>query len=106
MARKKFIDEHPEWVQKWVDGHREIIEWMNGNYPRAKRIFNEEFERETGKALPPDYLDRFFARVSFTAEPLRSQVLESAKRAYEIGYLGKNKLELDGLYDLSFLEKS
>lgn len=105
IARKKFIEEHPELVHKWVEAHREIIDWMNDHYTQSKQIFNEEFARQTGKVLPPNYLDHFFARIRFTTDPMKSQVLELARHAQEIGYLGRNQPELDPLYDLSFLEK-
>ena len=106
VVRKKFMEEHPDLVAQWVKAHAEIIEWIATNFTKAKQLFNQEFERETGKALPLAYLDRFFARIVFTAEPMESQLLESAKRAYEIGYLGKRKPDLSGLYELSFLKKA
>lgn len=104
VVRKKFMEEHPDWVQKWVSAHVEIIEWINDHYPEAKELFNQEFEREVGKSLPAGYLDRFFARLHFTADPMKSSVLQSAERAFAIGYLGKKKPDLSRLYELSFLE--
>ncbi len=104
VVRKKFLDEHPDLVRKWVKGHVEIIEWINGHYSRAKQLFNEEFTREAGKALPPNYLERFFLRLSFDPLVLKSQIRESAERAYQIGYLGAGKPDLTNLFDDSFLE--
>ncbi|MBI4115848.1 MAG: ABC transporter substrate-binding protein [Candidatus Omnitrophica bacterium] len=106
VVRKKFMDEHKDLVVKWVKGHKEITDWINQNYTEAKRIFNEELSRETGKALPPTYLEHSFSRITFTYDPMESSVLESAKRASEIGYLGRNRIALSGLYDLSFLEEN
>lgn len=106
VVRKKFMEEHPNLVATWVKAHVETIEWIGHNFTQAKQLFNQEFKRETGKALPPAYLDRFFARIVFTAEPMESQLSESAERAYEIGYLGKQKLDLSRLYELSFLKKA
>lgn len=105
VVRRKFMEEHPALVAAWVKAHVELIEWMNASFPKAKRLFNEEFERETGKSLPPDYLDRFFSRIAFTHEPMESSVRESARRAFEIGYLGRNPIDLSHLYELSFLKK-
>lgn len=106
VVRKKFMEEHPDLVAQWVKAHMENIEWIANHFTQAKQLFNQEFERETGKALPPGYLDRFFARIVFTAEPMESELLESAQRAYEIGYLGKKRPDLSSLYDLSFLKKA
>lgn len=106
VVRKKFLDENPDLLQKWVEGHVKIINWINENYTQAKRIFNEEFEREAGKALAPAYLERFFARLTFTVDPMEDSVKESAKRAFEIGYLGRDPIDLANLYDVSFLNQS
>ena len=103
VASKKFIDQHPEMVQKWVDGHVEITKYLNKNLQEAKEIFNKELQFETGKALPKAYLDQSFERIQFTTDPMESSVQDSAKRAAEIGYLGKNAVDLNNLYNLSFL---
>ena len=105
VVRRKFLEEHRDLAKKWVEAHIEMIEWINSNYTQAKKLFNEEFERETGKSLPPAYLDRFFARIEFTADPMEFSVRESAERAFIIGYLGRNKPDLKNLYELSFLKK-
>ena len=103
VVRKKFMEEHPDLVKKWVRGHIEIIDWMNQNPAEAKQFFNEELKRETGKAIPTNYLDRSFERIIFTSDPMESLVLESAKHAGEIGFLGRKEVSLSDLYDLSFL---
>lgn len=104
VARRKFIEEYPDLVRQWVQGHIEMIGWIKGNFLEAKRVFNEEFERETGKALPLVYIEQSFARVQFTYDPMEFSVKESAERAYAIGYLGSRKPDLNHLYDLTFLE--
>ena len=105
VVRRKFLNEHRDLVQKWVKAHEEIIDWINGNDAQAKKLFNEEFERETGASLPPAYLDRFFSRIQFTTDPMEASVRQSARWAFEIGYLGENEPHLDGLFDLSFLKQ-
>ncbi len=106
VARKKFIEKHPELIQKWIKGHVEIVDYINDNFTKVKQIFNDELKRETGKPLPPQYLDKSFGRISFTYDPMENSVQESAKRAAEIGYLGRNIVDLKNLYELSFLNKA
>jgi len=106
VARKKFIEKHPELIQKWIKGHVEIVDYINDNFTKAKQIFNDELKRETGKPLPPQYLDKSFGRISFTYDPMENSVRESAQRASEIGYLGRNIVDLKNLYELSFLNKA
>ena len=103
VVRKKFKEEHPELIEEWVRGHVEIIRWLTDHLTEAKQIFNEELARETGKPLPPAYLDGSFRRIAFTQDPMESQVLEAAERAFQIGYLGRVKVDLSNLFDLSFL---
>ncbi|MBI4368025.1 MAG: ABC transporter substrate-binding protein [Candidatus Omnitrophica bacterium] len=106
VVRKKFMDGHPEVVQQWVKAHTALMNWIEEHLTEAKRLFNEELKHETGKALPPVYLDQSFGRIIFTADPMEPQVLEAAKRASEIGYLGRNKIDLNHLYELSFWEQA
>ncbi|MBI4394611.1 MAG: ABC transporter substrate-binding protein [Candidatus Omnitrophica bacterium] len=106
VVRKKFMDDHPELVQTWIEGHVNILNFITDHFTKAKHIFNEELKQETGKALPPAYVDKSFGRITFTAEPMESSVLESARRAKEIGYLGRNEVDLKNLYEPSFLNQS
>lgn len=103
VIRKKFMDEHPNLVEQWVRAHVEIVDWINQNLAEAKRLVNEELKLETGKAIPEVYLDRSFERIVFTSDPMESSVLESAKHAEQIGFLGRKAINLNGLYELSFL---
>ncbi len=103
-VRKQFMDQNPDLVKKWVGEHVEIIRWMNRSEKDAKRVVNEELKRETGKPLPESYLDQCFKRIRFTEDPMETSVRESAMRAYQVGFLGKNPPDLTNLYDLSFLK--
>ena len=106
VARKKFMDQHPDLVQKWIEGHVEITDYINKNLQEAKEIFNKELQYETGKFLPPSYLDECFKKISFTYDSMEHSVQESAKCAAAIGYLGRNVIDLKNLYELSFLNRA
>ncbi len=106
VVRKKFMDQHPDLVQKSVKEHIEITDYINKNLQEAKEIFNKELQYETGKFLSASYLDECFKKIIFTDDPMQSSVEESAKRAAEIGYLGRNTVDLKNLYELSFLSEA
>ena len=106
VVRKKFMEQYPDLVQKWVEAHIKIVDWVNENYTEAKQIFNDELKQLTGKLLPTSYLDHSFGRIEFTYDPMESQVYESAERAFAIGYLGGEKIDLKNLYELSFLSRA
>ena len=105
VASKRFLDQHPELVGKWVREHVEIVHWINQNQKEAKEIVNKELKRETGKLLSETYLNQCFERIQFTEDPMETSVRESAKRARKIGFLGRGVIDLANLYDLSFLKK-
>ena len=100
------MDQHPDLVQKWVKGHVEITNYINENLEEAKQIFNKELRFETGKFLPASYLDECFKKITFTDDPMENSVQESARRAADVGYLGKNTVDLKNLYELSFLNQA
>ena len=49
-------------------------------------------------------LDEAFSRLEVTADPLRATLLKSAQAAFDAGFLGRQMLDLNGLFDLSILE--
>jgi NitT/TauT family transport system substrate-binding protein len=105
IVSTKFLREHPDLVKKWVAAHVELTEWINGHLPEAKKILNQQIQKETGKALPPAVLDEAFGRMQVTYDPLRSSLLASAHSAFEAGLLGRQMPDLSGIYDLSILNQ-
>src|SRR6201993_104208 len=103
IVSTKFLKEHPDLVKNWLRAHVELTEWINGHLPAAKKILNQQIQKETGKALPDVVLDEAFGRVQVTYDPLRYSLLSAAKSAYDAGFLGRQMPDLSGLYDLSLL---
>jgi NitT/TauT family transport system substrate-binding protein len=105
IVSSKFLKEHPDLVKNWLRAHVELTDWINGHLPEAKKILNQQIQKETGKALPDGVLDEAFARLQVTYDPLRSSLLTSAKAAFEAGFLGRQMPDLSNLYDLSLLNQ-
>jgi NitT/TauT family transport system substrate-binding protein len=105
IVSPKFLREHPDVVKKWLTAHVELTEWINGHLPEAKKILNEQIQKETGKALPASVLDEAFGRLQITYDPLRSSLLASAKAAFEAGFLGRQLPDLSSLYELGPLNQ-
>ena len=103
VVSTKFLKDHPDLVKNWLRAHVELTEWINGHLPAAKKILNQQIQKETGKALPDAVLDEAFGRVQVTYDPLRHSLLSAAKSAYDAGFLGRQMPDLSGLYDLSLL---
>ncbi len=106
VVQKKFMEEHPDLVKKWVKGHKDLLEWIRQNPAEARQIFNEELKREIGKSLPADYLEQSFSRITFTGDPMEASVKKLAERAFALGYLGRKPFDLSNLYELSFLKEA
>ena len=83
----------------------ELTDWINAHQPEAKRILNQQIQKETGKALPPAVLDEAFARLQVTYDPVRNSLLTSARSAYDAGFLGKQMPDLSKMYDLTLLNQ-
>lgn len=105
IVSTRFLKEHPDLVKSWLRAHVELTDWINTHIPEAKKILNQQIQRETGKALPNGMLDEAFGRLQVTYDPLRSSLLTSAKSAFDAGFLGRQMPDLSNLYDLSLLNQ-
>ena len=105
IVSTKFLREHPDLVKNWVRAQIDLTDWIRSHPAEAKKLVNEQIQRETGKALPPAIIDEAFNRFEVTDDPIRSSLLTSAQSAYEAGFLGKTMPTLSGLYDLSLLNQ-
>ena len=105
IVSTKFLGEHPDLVKNWIGAHVELSDWINGHLPEAKKILNQQIQKETGKALSPAVLDEAFGRLQVTYDPVRNSLLTSARSAYEAGFLGKQMPDLSKMYDLTLLNQ-
>lgn len=105
IVSTKFLKEHPDVVKNFLRAHVELTEWIGGHLPEAKKMLNDQIQKETGKPLSPALLDEAFGRLQVTYDPLRSSLLNSARSAFEAGFLGKTMPDLSNLYDLALLNQ-
>lgn len=105
IVSKKFLDAHPDLVEKFLAAHVKVTDWIQQNPAAAKQIVNGEIKRLTNAALKPEILDDAWTRLDFTYDPLSSSLLTSADHAFELGFLGKTKPDLSQLYDLAPLNR-
>ena len=105
IVNTKFLKEHPDVVKNWLRAHVELSDWITSHLSDAKKVLNQQIQKETGKALPDAVLDEAFSRLQVTYDPLRSSLLTSAKSAFEAGFLGRQMPDLSNLYDLSLLNQ-
>jgi NitT/TauT family transport system substrate-binding protein len=105
IVAKRFLDEHPDLVRAWIEEHVRLTDWINANRQEAMAQLNAEIKRETGKSLPDSVLVPAFARLTLTDDPVSDSLMKSAEDAYALGFLGKEKPRLSGIYDLAILNE-
>ena len=105
IVRTPFLREHPDVVKSWLRAHVELTEWIKAKPTEAKQVINQQIQKDTGKALPSKVLDESFSRLQATYDPIRSSLLTSAQQAYDAGFLGRERPDLSGLYDLALLNE-
>jgi NitT/TauT family transport system substrate-binding protein len=105
IVRTAFLREHPDIVKKWLRTHVELTEWINANPAEAKRMVNQQIQKATGRALAPKVLNESFSRLQVTYDPVRTSLLTAAQQAFDAGFLGRQRPDLAGLYDLSLLNE-
>jgi len=105
IVRTQFLKEHPDLVKNWIRAHVELTEWIGGHLPEAKKLLNQQIQKETGKALPDAVLEEAFGRLQVTYDPLRASLMNAAKSAFEAGFLGREMPDLSSLYDLTLLNQ-
>jgi len=104
IARKEFIEDHPDLVEKFVKTHVELTDYINKNPEKAKEIVNEQINELTSKPLAKDVLDAAFKRLTVTYDPEKASVEEFASLSYDTGFV-KEKPDLNNLFNLDALNK-
>ena len=105
IVRTKFLEEHPDLVERWLKVHVEIVQWIDDNKAEASRTLNGEIKRITGQALSENVLVDALSRIEITYDPIRQSLFKSADDAYKLGYLGEKRPDLSNIYDLRILNK-
>jgi NitT/TauT family transport system substrate-binding protein len=105
IVSRKFLEKHPDLVKKFLIAHVELTEWINAHPAEAKTLMNSQIKNLTTKELPPMVLDEAFARCEITYDPIKSSLIESANKAFELGFLGDQRPDLSGIYDMGLLNE-
>ncbi|MFE8944667.1 aliphatic sulfonate ABC transporter substrate-binding protein [Streptomyces sp. NPDC003233] len=103
IVRQAFLKEHPKAVEAVLKASVEANKWINANPDQAKAAANKQLEADSGKALPANVLDPAWKSIQFTDDPLAATLSTEAAHAVKAGLL--DKPNLDGIYDLTILNK-
>ena len=109
VARTEFLNANREVVRRFLAAHLDLDEWIARNPREAKAAINAQLITLTGKPLSAKLLDDAFTRVLLTHDPLPNELMISAGRAGELGYLPKEnvfpKARMREVFDLTLLNE-
>jgi NitT/TauT family transport system substrate-binding protein len=103
VARTDYLQNNPDVIKKLLAAHIDETEWINSHKEEAIKAFNLELKKLTGQAIPEDQLRESLARLELTYDPIKLSLFQSANSAFDIGFLGKTRPDLSGIYDLKLL---
>ncbi|NLY75658.1 MAG: ABC transporter substrate-binding protein [Firmicutes bacterium] len=105
IATQDYLKKKPQIIKKWLQAHVLITQRINRDKTKAAKNLIQELQKLTGSPLPEKTIQRAFANLDLTYEPLAHSLYVSAERAYDLGFLGKKKPDLSKIYDLRLLNE-
>jgi len=103
VVNPEYLRANPDVIKKLLEAHINETRWINNNKEEALKVYNTELKKLTGQTIPEDQLKGAFSKLEITYDPLKQSLFKSANDAFEIGFLGKIKPDLTGIYDLTVL---
>jgi len=104
VASRSFLESRPEWVQRVVEAHLELSQWIQEHRGEAREIVNQEIARYTRRRIDEAILTEALSRLEVTVDPLESSLETFFERAKALGYLRGGSLK--GMLDLRYLEQA
>ena len=98
IGRSDYIEKNPEIIKKWINANEKTVQWINNHPDESKKLYNEFLKSYMGRTLPENIVEKSFANIIITSEPLENSVYTFAERADALGYLGRDGYTLDGIF--------
>lgn len=105
IVNPEYLRNNPDVIKKLLEAHVNETQWINNHKDEALKIFNIELKRLTGQTIPDDQLKQAFSRLELTYDPLQETLIKSANDAFDVGFLGKTRPDLNGIFDLKILNE-
>jgi NitT/TauT family transport system substrate-binding protein len=104
IVTTKFLQAHPDVVQKLVDGQVAANAYLKSNVADSQALVSQGIQKVTGKPIAGDLVIAAFRNIQFTNDPIASSLTKDNADAKALGLPAAASLK--GLYDLSFLNKA
>lgn len=105
VTSPEYLQNNPDVIRNLLEAHINETSWINNHKEEALKTFNTELKKLTGQTIPEDQLGVAFSRLELTYDPMRQSLFKSANDAFDIGFLGKTRPDLSGIYDLKLLSE-
>jgi NitT/TauT family transport system substrate-binding protein len=102
IVRTAFLQEHPQTVRALIKGLLASTDFAATDPAAAKTAVNGQLKDLTGKELKPAVIDRAFANITLTVDPVTSTFPQLAKDAVTAG-VAKQPADVAGFADFSAL---
>jgi NitT/TauT family transport system substrate-binding protein len=103
IVRTRFLEEQPDLVAAVLRAHVRAVDFANAAPAEAREIVNAGIAKRVGKALPDAVIERAWANLHFTLDPIAASLRKSGEDATAVGLL--DPVKLDGIYDLGALNE-
>ena len=100
-----YLEKNPGVIKKLLAAHIDETIWINEHKEEALNVLNAEIAKITGQTIPEDELNDAFSRLEITYDPVRESLIKSADDAFDLGFLGEERPNLSGIYDLTLLNE-
>jgi NitT/TauT family transport system substrate-binding protein len=97
VVRKKYLQQHPDIVKKWLSAHAAVTSWIKTHPEQARTLANQEIKRITTKSLSDAVIAQAWKRIDLTTDPLKETLQRNAEWAFDLGFLGHTKPDITGL---------
>ena len=105
VVNPEYLKANPDVIKKLVEANVNETQWINNNKEETLKVYNTELKKLTGQTIPDDQLKAAFSKLEITYDPIKQSLFKSANDAFDIGFLGKTRPDLSGIYDLTLLNE-
>lgn len=106
VTSKKFLNENPDVVKKFIAEHVAITKWIQKNPEEARVTFKSNFDKITKNKMSKVTIDEAFKNVDFVYSVNEEALTKAIDDAFELGFLGKQKISLSGLINSDILNEA
>ena len=105
IARRKFLEEHPDVVKKILTAHVKITAELQADRAALAPVINASMKRLTTKTLPDKVLLDSLARCEFNTDPLEDTIREFQRKGGALKLLPQGEFDFPKLVDRRLLDE-